>query len=130
MKKIRLLLPEEKAVKLYQLLQENPPLAHASGIVGFRVEQSFTADQMSQGDEAQEGEDLNASANLESDLIKAFLASKNLTVEDLTKLPPAERNQIMVEAVKYATLRLTEIETKLLFQKNQPKLFPGITDNL
>lgn len=54
-------------------------------------------------------------AGLEQHFINEFLAEKGLTWEDLVKLPPEEARQLRIDACKYATARLAELEARARF---------------
>lgn len=54
-------------------------------------------------------------AHLEHKLIVSFLREKGHTLESIKKLPEAEARQIMVEASRYASARLAELEARSRF---------------
>ena len=52
---------------------------------------------------------------LEKALIEAYLKGKGYTLDDLTKLPPAEAKHLMTEASTYASGKLAEQEERAHF---------------
>jgi hypothetical protein len=54
---------------------------------------------------------------LEKQFVADFLRGKGYQMEDLHKLPPEQVTALMTEACKYASLKLAEIEAKLVFRK-------------
>jgi hypothetical protein len=54
---------------------------------------------------------------LEKQLVADYLRGKGYEMEDLHKLPPEQVTVLMTEACKYASLKLAEIEAKLVFRK-------------
>jgi hypothetical protein len=53
----------------------------------------------------------SAESILEQMLIARYLAGKGYTLSKWRDLPPEQARQLMVEACRYAALRLTEIDT-------------------
>ena len=51
-------------------------------------------------------------ANLEKALISEFLEKRGHTIESVGALPDSERHAIMREASLYASMRLTEVESR------------------
>jgi hypothetical protein len=54
-------------------------------------------------------------AHLEHELIVSFLREKGHTLESIKELPETEAHQIMVEASRYASARLAELEARSRF---------------
>ena len=56
---------------------------------------------------------------LERMLIESYLRGKGFSsIQELSKLPKDEAKQLMVEACKYASLKLAEVESTDRFQKD------------
>jgi hypothetical protein len=55
---------------------------------------------------------------LERRFIEEYLESKGYQRSDLGQLPEHEARTLMIEACKYATLKLAEIEARSKFRKN------------
>ena len=49
---------------------------------------------------------------LERRLIKEYLHDKGYRLEELKKLPEEEAKQLMIDACKYASLKLAEIDSR------------------
>jgi hypothetical protein len=56
-------------------------------------------------------------AALERMIIEAYLAGKNIKIEDLKTMPPEEAQDIMKEASTYASTKLAEVESKAQFKR-------------
>lgn len=54
-------------------------------------------------------------ADMEQAFIREFLRDRGLLPEDLKTLPEAEARELMVEASKYASARLCEMEARAHF---------------
>ena len=54
---------------------------------------------------------------LERMIIEAYLAGKNVKLEDLKSLPPEEAQRLMKEASSYASMKLAEVESKAQFRR-------------
>lgn len=54
---------------------------------------------------------------LERKLIKEYLLSKGYHPADLRKLPKEVARELMIEACRYASLRLAEVESRARFQQ-------------
>ena len=54
---------------------------------------------------------------LEHMIIEAYLAGKNVKLEDLKNLPPEEAQRLMKEACSYASVKLAEVESKAQFSR-------------
>lgn len=54
---------------------------------------------------------------LERNLIIEFLRTRNYCLEDLEALPEEEAKKLMEEASRYASLKLSEIESKNRFRR-------------
>lgn len=54
---------------------------------------------------------------LERRFIKEYLHVKGYQLEDLKKLPNKESKQLLIEASRYASLKLAEVESKAKFRK-------------
>jgi hypothetical protein len=54
-------------------------------------------------------------ADMEQAFIREFLRDRGLLPEDLKTLPEAEAHDLMVEASKYASARLCEMEARAHF---------------
>ena len=52
---------------------------------------------------------------LEQKFILEFLKEKGLTQKDLKTLPPEEARKLRIEASRYATIRLAELEARARF---------------
>jgi len=52
---------------------------------------------------------------LEQKFILDFLKEKGLTLKDLKALPPEEARRLRIEASRYATARLAELEARARF---------------
>lgn len=52
---------------------------------------------------------------LEQKFIAEFLREKGLTLQDLKKLPADEARKLRIEASKFATARLAELEARARF---------------
>lgn len=55
---------------------------------------------------------------LERQLIEEYLKSKGYTMRDLENLPKDTAHQLRIEACRYASLKLTEIESRAKFRKD------------
>lgn len=55
---------------------------------------------------------------LEHKLIEEYLGTKGYSWEDLHNLPEDEYHQIMREACQYASLKLTEVESRAKFRRD------------
>jgi len=64
-------------------------------------------------EKAEPVEDRNAL--LEKALIREYLQSKDYALEDIKKLPKDIANQLMREALKYASLKMEEVEARARF---------------
>ena len=53
--------------------------------------------------------------SLEANLIKEYLDHEGYQKRDLVKLSPEERRRVMVEACRYAAVRLAQIEARSKF---------------
>jgi hypothetical protein len=53
---------------------------------------------------------------LERKYIQEYLESKGFSLENLDGLPKEERQQLMREACKYASLKLAEVESRAKFR--------------
>jgi len=57
-------------------------------------------------------------ASLETKLIDEYLKEKGFSsIKDLCRLPENEAKQLMIEACKFASARLTEIESRAGFKE-------------
>ncbi len=56
-------------------------------------------------------------STLEHMIIEAYLAGKNVKLEDLKNLPPEEAQRLMKEACSYASMKLAEVESKAQFRR-------------
>jgi hypothetical protein len=54
---------------------------------------------------------------LEKMYIEEYLQSKGFTLHDLEGLSPAKAKQLMVEACKYSSAKLAEIESRAKFRE-------------
>jgi hypothetical protein len=54
---------------------------------------------------------------LERRFIKEYLHNKGYQLEDLKKLPKEESTQLMIDACRYSSLKLAEVESKAKFRK-------------
>ena len=52
---------------------------------------------------------------LEQKFIREFLQERGLTLKDLTTLPAEEARKLRIEASRYATARLAELEARARF---------------
>lgn len=52
---------------------------------------------------------------LEQKFIQEFLQERGLTLQELKTLPPEEARKIRIEASRYATARLAELEARARF---------------
>lgn len=55
---------------------------------------------------------------LERRLIKEYLRNKGYRIVDLRKLPKEQAKRLMVEACRYASLKLAEIESRAQFRED------------
>ena len=56
-------------------------------------------------------------AALERALIDDYLKHKGYAFKELCKLPEEEAKQLMIDACRYASLKLAEVESRDTFQK-------------
>lgn len=56
-------------------------------------------------------------SSLERKYILEFLDSKGLSIEILDKMPEEEKEQVMREASRYASLKLAEVESRAKFRR-------------
>jgi hypothetical protein len=54
---------------------------------------------------------------LEKMYIEEYLQSKGFTLRDLEDLPPEKEKQLMVEACKYSSYKMAEIESRAKFRE-------------
>jgi hypothetical protein len=57
-------------------------------------------------------------ATLEKKYIKEYLLTKGYRRKDLRKLPKKVARQLLIEASRYASLKLVEIESRARFRNN------------
>lgn len=56
-------------------------------------------------------------SSLERKYILEFLESKGVSIEILDQMPEDEKEQLMVEASRYASLKLAEVESRAKFRR-------------
>jgi N-acetylglutamate synthase-like GNAT family acetyltransferase len=66
--------------------------------------------------------------SLEASLIAEFFAERGFTMQDLKQLPPEEARQLRIEASKYATARLAELEARARFISTIHQATQGVAD--
>lgn len=67
--------------------------------------------------EKEKGASEGSQAALEKTLLEEFLKSKGHTFKDLCNLPEEEAKTLMIEACKYASLKLAQVESTARFRE-------------